>query len=117
MKLTVSKGTHKVNPKSENQLRADILVKLHDLLVGCTSHFFTWKNSDLCANKCANVNLHNRLVILLALFTDSNYNSGTYTQFYNPVAFCGYDNVEKLLALEAFVDSIPSLLHVKIELE
>jgi hypothetical protein len=116
MKITVSKGTPQVTPKSENQLRADILVKLHELL-GCASRFFTWNNSDLCANKCANVNLHNRLVILLALFTDSNYNSGTYTQFYNPVAFCGYDNVEKLLALEAFVKSIPSLYDVKIELE
>jgi hypothetical protein len=116
MKITVSKGTHKVNPKSENQLRADILVKLQDLL-GCASHFFTWKNSDLCANKCANVDLHNRLVILLALFTDSNLSKGAYTSFSEGVSFCEYDNVEKLLALEAFVKSIPSLYDVKIELE
>ena len=115
MKITVSKGTHKVTPKTVSELRSDIADKLNKM-VGSVD-FFSWVGLELTVQSCANVNLHNRLVILLALFTDSNYNSGTYTQFYNPVAFCGYDNVEKLLALEAFVDSIPSLLHVKIELE
>lgn len=116
MKITVSKGTPQVTLKTVPELRSDIAAKLNKM-VGSDYNFFTWKNSDLCANKCATVNLHNRLVILLALFTDSNLSKDTYTSFYEGASFCGYDNVEKLLALEAFVDSIPSLLHVKIELE
>jgi hypothetical protein len=111
MKITVSKGT----PKNADELRVDIITKLNNL-AGSGGKFFSWNGDTLTTQNCANVNFHNKLVILLALFTDSNYNSGTYTQFYDPVAFCGYGNVEKLLALKAFVDSIPSLKDVNIEL-
>lgn len=111
-----------INIKSKNKITPDIkreiITKLSNLT---TDDFFSWKNDNLVAVSCANTDKHNKMLILLSLFTDYNYRKyGTFTDFscadYNPIRFRGYDSSEKLEALNEFINSISDLSEVEIEI-
>ncbi len=105
--------------KTQDSLKREIVDKLNGLV--SSKDFFYWKDSNLYSRGCANVELHNRLVILLALFSDSHYEKwGVFTSFNSTceeVSFRNYNNFEKLELLKEFVDSIPALTDVKISLQ
>lgn len=108
MKITINTTKQPTPKKSYDALREDIVDKLNKM-VG-TTEFFAWDYDELRTGTCANVGMHNRLVILLSLFTDSNCKKyGTFTCFQhciNPISFCGYKTLDMLEALEKFIDSI-----------
>lgn len=115
MKITIK--TDKKTPNRKN-LKQEILDKLNKLVGYHSSSFFAWNDHNLLCRQCANVEKHNKIVILLALFTDSNNsNFDTYTCFglvHYAVEFAGYDSETKLQALSDFVDSIGDNVEIEI---
>lgn len=116
MKIKIS--ITKTSPtKSKDVLKKDIVDKLNSIVTA--KDFFSWEDDLLRVKSCSNVSLHNKLIILLSLFTDSNYRGEfeTYTSF-NSLGYIGFSNYEKLeslVALDKFVDSIKYLDEIQIE--
>lgn len=114
IKINITKAP---SSKSEDVLKKDIVDKLNNSIFSAKG-FFCWEDDTLRAKSCSNVSLHNKLIILLSLFTDSNYISyGTFTSFNSLgyIGFLNYKNLEILVALDKFVDSIKCLNKIQIE--
>jgi len=119
MKITINSEKEKpIIKKSSDDFRNEISKKLNAL--SSTSNFAFWEGNDLYFTGCANVDIHNKLIILLSLFTDNNNREyHTYTSFNSMasrISIKNYNTVEKLNALNEFVDTIPKLEEVKIEI-
>jgi len=99
IKIQTSKATAKTG-----NIKTRIINKLDALL---PQRFFKWENDKLACSGCSNVGLHNRLVILLALFTDANHSKfHCYTNFGDTIRFGFFVGDDILTKLESFVDSI-----------
>ncbi len=114
MKITITTDIE----TSPEFLKVEIAGKLNKL-IDSTINFFFWKTDALNVGSCSNCSMHNKLIILLAMFTDSNNEKyGTFTSFnsiHAGISFENYNTIEKLVALNRLVDSIPNLKEVKFE--
>lgn len=114
MKITIQTNKAVKIKNTHSFLRSRIKKILSDLVHKNTS-FFSWEGDDLKAESCANTTTHNRLIILLALFTDSNMT--TFTEFGNRgTSFRNFNTIESLENLLNFVDSI-DLENLEIEIK
>jgi len=101
MKIKIQ--TNKTTAKT-GDIKTRIINKLDALL---PQRFFKWEDSKIACSGCSNVKLHNRIVILLALFTDGNHNKfHCYTSFGDVIKFGDFVGYDILAKLESFVDSI-----------
>lgn len=117
MKITINTDITTTLPKSKDFLKKEIVEKLNRLTTSLNSNFFSWDGDVMKISSCANTDIHNKLVILMSLFTDSNSNVYcTYTSFGSGVSFYGYNTLESLTVLNNFVDSIPNVVK-EIEIE
>ena len=122
MKITINTNNTKSLPKSEDALKKEIAKKeiaekLNRLAACNTLNFFSWDGDTLGVRSCSNTDVHNKLVILVSLFTDSSNNKYcTYTSFGDGVNFCGWQTIEGLESLNDFVDSVPDPRTVAIEI-
>ena len=118
MKITINTEKEAKPQKTVYKIRSEIADKLNEL--AGSGDFFTWENEHLRVKGCANVQYHNKLIILLALFSDSLSDEySVYTSFLSSdsyISFRHYNTFEKLQSLQEFVDSIPDLKEVKIEI-
>ena len=113
MKITLHANTKQ--PPSLNIIKDRIQSKL-DLLLN-NQRFFRWAGSDLISHGCANVGAHNKIVILLAIFTDSNNpNFNCHTSFCDGIRFANIAQYDLLVKLDALLESIETLKDVTIEI-
>lgn len=66
--------------------------------------FARWEGSKLLFRGCANKELHNKMFILCAIFTDS-FNGETYTDF-GDMSLNGYKSLAEIIPFYEFVKEI-----------
>jgi hypothetical protein len=114
MKITIQTSKTIKKQKTHLVLKSEIK-RILDKLVHMNTSFFSWDGDSLKAEQCANTETHNRLIILLALFTDSNI--ATFTEFGNKgTSFRNFRTIESLENLLSFVESI-DLKNCEIEIK
>lgn len=83
MKITLHTKNHQ--PKPKTNLRAEIISRLNGF---AGSNFFKSIGEKIICPICANPNVHNKLIIVLAIFADSYYDRCENSSF----AAFGYAN-------------------------
>ncbi len=88
MKLSI-----KIKEAKDKPLMREIVDKLNSLLSidDDPSDFFSFRSNTIIAEGCSNTEMHNKLVIFLAIFVDSHF-SECFTSFGQGVHFCSLNN-------------------------